>query len=114
MKKSLLLVAIGLTLSLVACGQADEEIREPIVAGTTKSLIIMLDENTSDEQIQELCDTYNLDLMYNYDIISGCAVSINEDLDEAGVESLMASLEEYDYVLGVEKDSVVTLDDGAN
>ncbi len=78
------------------------------------SLIVMVEEGTNEEQVQEMCNDYNLSIMYAYDVISGYALSIDEELTSQQLDSLINSLEKYDFVLGVEKDYIMELDDAAS
>ena len=88
-----------------------EELEEPVQEYSMSSLIVMVEEGTTEEQIQELCNAYNLEVMYKYDVISGYALSIKDTINEQQLDSLIESIESYNFVTAVEKDSIIQLDD---
>jgi hypothetical protein len=87
------------------------ELEEPVQEYSMSSLIVMVEEGTTEEQIQELCNAYNLEVMYKYDVISGYALSIKDTINDQQLDSLIESIESYSFVTGVEKDSIIQLDD---
>ena len=130
MKRLVIITLCIASIGLMACKEAErDEINEPIYSPTEEievevpeleepvqeysmsSLIVMVEEGTTEEQIQELCNSYNLEVMYKYDVISGYALSIKDTINDQQLDSLIESIESYNFVTGVEKDSIIQLDD---
>ena len=130
MKRLVIITLCIASIGLMACKEAErDEINEPIYSSTEEievevpeleepvqeysmsSLIVMVEEGTTEEQIQELCNSYNLEVMYKYDVISGYALSIKDTINDQQLDSLIESIESYSFVTAVEKDSIIQLDD---
>ena len=130
MKRLVIITLCIASIGLMACKDAErDEINEPIYTPTEEievevpeleepvqeysmsSLIVMVEEGTTEEQIQELCNAYNLEVMYKYDVISGYALSIKDTINDQQLDSLIESIESYSFVTAVEKDSIIQLDD---
>ena len=130
MKRLVIITLCIASIGLMACKEAErDEINEPIYSPTEEievevpeleepvqeysmsSLIVMVEEGTTEEQIQELCNSYNLEVMYKYDVISGYALSIKDTINDQQLDSLIESIESYSFVTAVEKDSIIQLDD---
>lgn len=75
------------------------------------TVIVMVKEGTEESQIQQICDAYNLEIKYSYDTISGYALSSQKELTDKELNELIKSINEYNFVLSVEKDYVVNLDE---
>lgn len=75
--------------------------------------IISVEPDTPDETMNELFEKYDLDIVYDYENFNMYAVSVSEPLDAEQTDSFIKELEQYDYILAVEPDSVVYLDSSA-
>ena len=75
------------------------------------TVIVMVKEGTEESQIQKICDAYNLEIKYSYDTISGYSLSSKKELTDKELNELIKSINEYNFVLSVEKDYVVNLDE---
>lgn len=74
------------------------------------TVIVMVKEGTAESQVQQICDSYNLEIKYSYNTISGYSLSSKKELTDKELNELIKSIEEYNFVLSVEKDYVVELD----
>lgn len=75
--------------------------------------ILSVDVDTPKETVYELFDKYDLDIVYDYENFNMYAVSVKEPLDAEQTAGFINTLEEYDFILMVEPDSVVYLDSSA-
>ncbi len=134
----LIILSSVLAVSLLACSKKEQETAEDIIIEETvpedeeaedeeseelegsepqdpsyshNTVIVMVEEGTTLEQVEDMCDDYNLSILYNYEIISGYALSTGQQLTDKALDSLIASLEEYDFVLGVEKDYIMDINE---
>ena len=72
--------------------------------------ILSVDPETPEETILEVFDKFELGIVYDYENFNMYAVSVKEPLDAEQTAEFIRSLEEYDFILMVEPDSVVYLD----
>ena len=75
--------------------------------------IISVEPDTTDETMSALFEKYGLDIVYDYENFNMYAVSVSEPLDAEQTDKFIKALEEYDFILMVEPDSVVYIDSSA-
>ncbi len=101
------LTAVGIAEDDPVCfGCAPEETSEL----KNRVFIVSVEPDTPDETINELFEKCELDILYDYDNFNMYAVSAREPLNEEDSDAVIRTLEEYDFILMVEPDSVVYLD----
>ena len=91
-----------------------EELEIPEATGpehSMKTLIVTVDKDASKEKLEKIFSDHGFSILYSYDIISGYAISLAEDVDEKTLVGLMKTLEAYDEILTVEKDYIYHLTD---
>lgn len=75
------------------------------------TVIVMLVDGTVAEDINKLASDYQLNVVYNYTVINGCALSSDKELTEDVLSDLIEKLSSDRRVLSVEKDYIYTLSD---
>lgn len=103
----------GLQQTINEKQDGDYPVPEPEETETEYShntLIVMVKEGTKRDQVQAICDSYNLEIKYSYGSISGYALTSEKTLTDEELEGLIKSIKEYNFVTSVEKDYVMHLD----
>ncbi len=74
------------------------------------TIIVYLENETSQKEIISLAKKYNLQILYIYKNFSACALSSTKTLNTSELNSLISTLESEPKVLSVQKDYIMTLD----
>ena len=79
------------------------------------TFLISVEEGTSSEKMQKVFDKYNLEVIYDYENFNMYAVAVPEALDKTESNQFIAELtKKYSFIISVEPDSVMQLDNGIN
>ncbi|MCR5607019.1 MAG: hypothetical protein K6F69_09435 [Treponema sp.] len=75
------------------------------------TIIVMLVNGTTADDIKRLASDFNLDIVYSYSVINGCALASKKELSEVELSTLLEKLTSDSRVLTAEKDYIYTLSD---
>ncbi len=78
---------------------------------SAKTVILSVEEGTSDEQIYALADEYDMNVLYIMHNLNMCTLALKEPASETELDALFAELESKDFVLMAHKDYIMHLDD---
>ena len=77
---------------------------------SSRTLIINLKEEATNESAFALASDYNMNVVYVYKIINACALSTKRDFTDEEMSYLMEKLKSDDRVISVERDALMRLD----
>lgn len=87
---------------------------ETTASAGNKVFLISVDPETTDEMMREVTDKYDLEVVYDYENFNMYALAVPEPLDSDATAEFIKELQDsYDFILTVEPDSVMYLDDGS-
>lgn len=74
------------------------------------TIIVSLQNGTTNEEIAELAARHNLNVLYIYKNFSSCALSSPKTLTDSELDSLISEVQKDEKVLAVQKDYIMHLD----
>lgn len=74
------------------------------------TIIVSLQNETTDEEIAELAARHNLNILYIYKNFSSCALSSPKTLTDSELDALISEVQKEEKVLAVQKDYIMHLD----
>lgn len=74
------------------------------------TIIVYLENGTSQKEISELAQKYNLQILYVYKNFSACALSSQKTLSTEELNALISALESEPKILSTQKDYILNLD----
>lgn len=74
------------------------------------TIIVYLENGTSEEEIRALSEKHNLKVLYIYKNFSSCALSSEKTLTDNELNLLIKKIESEPRVLSVQKDYIMSID----
>lgn len=114
-KSSVLFAIFLLLINITSCKTVknqffkDSKILQP-GSFSHRTVIVYLENGTSEEEINALCKKYKLQVLYIYKSFSSCALSSQETLTDKELDELIKKVKSEPLVLDVQKDYIMSLD----